>query len=105
MIDPDMARPKDGDTITVRDSPPPIVPWGAPHHSIPPWLTIMYVYSVDDDVCHELYSDAGSTSNVYISSSAIYSLVGIHDQLLFQLDHHVPFEYDPQWLILDDCMP
>jgi len=71
MIDPHVASPEEGHSIPVRYSPPPVVPWGAPHHSITPGLTIVDVNPVDYDVSHVLYGDAGSTGYVDASSSAV----------------------------------
>ena len=71
MINPHVASPKEGHSITVRYSPPPVVPWGASHHSIPPWLTIVDADPVDYNVGHVLYGDAGSTGYVDVSSPAV----------------------------------
>lgn len=64
----------------------------------------MNVETMNYDVGHVLDGNARSSSNVDVSSSAVDCLEGVHDQLLLQLDHHVSFEDNPEWLILDDTV-
>lgn len=61
----------------------------------------MNVQSMNYNVGHILYGYAGPTGNVDAGSSAVDGLERVHHQLFLQLDHHVTFENDPQWLILD----
>ena len=78
--------------------------WGGPNIAVPTLLAIMYVDSMDDDVCNIVYGDAWSISNMDARTPAVDRLVRVHDQLLLKLDDHVPGEDDPQWFVLDDRM-
>lgn len=76
----------------------------APNHGIPCGLTIMYMQTMDNYICHKLHRDTSPIRNVHINSSSIYGLEAVHDQFLFECDNHVPFEDDPEWPVLDDSM-
>lgn len=78
--------------------------WGAPYHSIPRLLAVMYVNPMYDNIGDELYCDACTISYVDINSTAVYCLEAVHDQLLLQLDDHVPLEHNPQRPVLDDSI-
>ena len=78
--------------------------WRASHHGIASGLAIMDVQTVNDNISDKLDSDASSISNVDISPTAINGLEAVHDQLLLQLDNHVPLEHNPQRFFLDDSV-
>ncbi|KAI5386969.1 hypothetical protein KIW84_073205, partial [Lathyrus oleraceus] len=48
--------------------------------------------------------NARSICNMYVCSSSINSLETVHNQLLFQLNNHVPLEHNPKWPILDNSV-
>lgn len=104
MVHPHVAPTEDGHAVTVGYSPPPVVLWGGPHHSIPSLLAIVYVQTMNDNVGHKLDGDAWPTSNVHAGSSTVDGLERVHDQLFLQLDCHVTLEDDPQWLVLNNGM-
>lgn len=95
VINPYMAWAKNRDSITVSHCPPSIVTWRAPHHSIASGLAVMNVETMNDYICNKLNSDARTISNVDIGPTAINGLEAVHYKFLFQLYHHVPFEYNP----------
>lgn len=64
----------------------------------------MNVKTVNDHIGHKLDSDATSISNVHIRPTTINGLEAIDNQFLFQLNHHVPLENNPERLILDNSM-
>lgn len=102
MVNPNMTPSKDRDTITVRYSPPPKVPWRASYHSVPTLLTIMDMNPMDDNVGHVLDRDTRPTRDVYGSSTTIDGFERVHDELFFEPNRHVSLEDDPEWLVLDD---
>lgn len=58
-----------------------------------------------DNVCDKLSGDASTMSDVNIDSTAINGFEAVHDELLFELDHHAGFENNPKRLGLDYSMP
>lgn len=78
--------------------------WRASHHGIPCGFAIMDVKTMDNDVSHKLDCDASAISNVYIYPSSINCLKTVHDEFLFQSNHHVPFEHDPKRFLLNNSM-
>lgn len=68
---------------------------GATNHSIPSWLAIMDMDTMDDDIGDKLNSNAGSKGNMNIGATTINSLEAVHDEFLLQSDHHVSLEHDP----------
>lgn len=104
MVDPDMPPTEYGNPIAVRYSPRAFVAWRVSYHSIPSLLAVMYVDAMDDDVAHVMYGDAWSSCNVDARTSTVDGFEGVHHQLLIQLNHHVPFEDDPQRLVLYHCV-
>lgn len=64
----------------------------------------MNVQAMNDNIGYKLNCDACSISNVHIDSSTINCLEAVHDQLLFQLNNHVPLEHNPQGPVLDHSM-
>lgn len=95
MVHPHVAPAEDRHAVAVGYRPPPVVPWGVPHHSIPALLAIMYVHPMYDDVGDILYGDAWPIGDVDASAPPINGLERVHDQLLLQLDDHVTCEHDP----------
>lgn len=100
MIDPNVFPAENRHAVTVGLRPPPCVARGVSNVPVPGLLTVVYVDSMDDDVGDVMYGDAWSISNVNTCTSTVYGLERVHDQLLLQLDHHVPLENDPQRLVL-----
>lgn len=78
--------------------------WRASHHGIPCGLAIMDVKTMDNDVGHKLDCDASAIGNVYIDPSSINGLKTVHDEFLFQPNHHVPFEHNPERFLLNHSM-
>lgn len=105
MVNPNVLTSKDGHPIAVRYSPPPGMLRRVSDIAIASLLTVMYVNAMNDDVGGIMNGYAWSISNVNTCTSTINSLERVHDQLLLQLNHHVSFEYNPQWLILYHSMP
>lgn len=99
-----MTRPKDGNGISISHGSPPKMSWRASHHGISCGLAIMDVKTMDNDVSHKLDCDASAIGNMYIYPSSINCLKTVHDELLFQLNHHVPFEHNPKRFLLNDSM-
>ncbi|RDX74976.1 hypothetical protein CR513_45203, partial [Mucuna pruriens] len=64
----------------------------------------MNVQAMDDDIGNKLDCDACPISNVHIHSSCINGLEAVHDQLLLQLNNHVPLEHNPEGSVLDHSM-
>lgn len=64
----------------------------------------MDVKTMDNNIGHKLDCEASTISNVNIGPTSINCLETIHDQLLFELYHHVSFEHNPERFILDDGM-
>lgn len=64
----------------------------------------MNVQAMNDNIGYKLNCDACSISNVHIHSSSINGLKAVHDQLLLQLNNHVPLEHNPQGPVLDHSM-
>ena len=64
----------------------------------------MNVKTMDDDVGDKLDSDASTVGYMDISTTTINGLETVHNQLLFQLYHHISLEHNPQRLILDNRM-
>lgn len=104
VVDPDVAPTKDRHAVAVRYGPPPVVPRGAPHVSVPSLLAVVDVNPVDDNVGHVLDCDAGAARDVDAGASPVDGLERVHDELLLQLDRHVPGEDDPQRVVLDHSM-
>lgn len=59
---------------------------------------------MDNNIGHKLDCEASTISNVNIGPTSINCLETIHNQLLFQLNHHVSFEHNPERFVLDDGM-
>lgn len=95
VIDPYMTRPENGDRVTVRHSPPPVMRRRASHHGVTGPPTVMDINTVDDDVRHILDRDARASSDRNVHASSVDRFEAVHDQLLTQSDHHVAFEHDP----------
>lgn len=95
MIHPNMASPENRNPVSVRQSPPPIMPRRVSNISIPALLAVVDVQTMDDDIRHVLNSNARPAGDVYIGSSAVDGLERVHHELLFQLNGHVTFEDDP----------
>jgi hypothetical protein len=64
----------------------------------------MNVKTMNDDIGDKLDGDASTIGYMDVGATGINGLETIHDQLLFQLYHHIPFEHNPQRLLLDDSM-
>lgn len=64
----------------------------------------MNVKTMNDDIGDKLDSDASTISYMDINTTTINGLETVHDQLLFQLYHHIPLEHNPQRLFLDNRM-
>lgn len=105
VVHPDMARPEDRHPVPVRQRPPPVVGRRRPHHGVPALLAVVDVDPVDDHVRHVLHRYAGPTRDVHAGAPPVDRLERVHDQLLLQLDRHVPREDDPQRLLLDHAVP
>lgn len=56
---------------------------------------------MDDDVGDVLDRQATAVGYVNVDATTIYGFEAVHDQFLLQGYHHVAFEYDPEWLVLD----
>lgn len=95
MINPNMTRSKNRNRVTVRHRPPTIMRRRASHHSVTRPPTIMYINPMDDDVRHILDRDTRASRDRDVHASSVDRLEAVHDQLLFQGDHHVAFEHDP----------
>lgn len=59
---------------------------------------------MNNNIGHKLDCEASTISNMNIGPTSINCLETIHDQLLFQLYHHISFEHNPERFILDDSM-
>lgn len=59
------------------------------------------MHIVNDHMVNILQSNATTSSYMNISSSAIYGLIVVNNELVFKLDHHACLEDDPEGLILD----
>lgn len=105
MINPYMLTWKYGNPITIGRIPPSRMLRWISYIPIASFLTIMYVNAMDNDVSSKMYGNAWPIGNVNTCTSTINCLVRVHNQLLVQLNHHVSFEYNPQWLILNHRMP
>lgn len=105
VVDPHMARTKDGYGITIGHGPPTIVSRRATNHCIPSWLAVMNVDSMDDDVRHVLDGDARAIGDVHIGPASVDGLEAVHDQFLLEGDHHVALEYNPEGPVLDHGVP
>ena len=57
-----------------------------------------------DNILHIFHSDARSIGYLNFDPSPINFLVTIHEKLVFEFNHHVPLENDPEWLWLDHVM-
>ena len=95
MINPNMTRPEYGNRVTVRHRPPPVMRRRASHHSVTRPSTIMDINPMYNNIRHILDRDTRASRDRDIHASSVDGLEAVHDQLLFQDDHHVPFEYDP----------
>lgn len=104
VINPDVARSKNGNGITISHGSPPIMGRRAPDHGVPSGLAIVDIKAMDDHIGDILDGDASPIGNMDIHSASINCLETVHDKLFFQFDHHVPLEHDPQWPVLDDGM-
>jgi len=104
VIDPYVACSKNGDTISVSHSSPPVMARRATNHRIACTLTIMYMETMNYDIRDKLDGDASPVGNVDIGSTSIYGLEAVHDKLLLEGNHHVPLEHNPQRLVLNDSM-
>ena len=104
MIDPDIARTKDGNAISITLSPQPIMCLGISDHSTPMNLNVVDLNSMDDDVADKLDGDASTTGNVDLNASSINGLIAGHDELLLEFDHHAAFKDNPQWASTCNCM-
>lgn len=100
VVDPDVLAVEDRDAVAVRHPPPPVVPRRVPYHGVRPGLAVVDVDAVDDDVGDVVDGDARAASNMDAGAPAVDRLVRVHHELLLQLDDHVSFEDDPQWLVL-----
>lgn len=105
VINPNVAGTKDGDGITIGHGSPTKVGWRAANHRIACGFAVMDVEAMDDDIGDKLDGNARAISNVDIGTTTIYGLEAVHDKFLLQSDHHVTLEYNPEGLVLDDCMP
>ena len=104
MVNPYMAGSKDGNGISISHGSPPKMSWRASHHGVPCGLAIMDVKTMDNDVSHKLDCDASAIGNMYIDSSSINGFETVHDEFLFQLNHHVSFEHNPKRFLLNHSM-
>ncbi|RWW17256.1 hypothetical protein GW17_00018818 [Ensete ventricosum] len=101
MVDPDVARTVDGYAIAVAPGSEAVVVLGVPDHAAVAGLDVMDVEVVDDDIVHELDSDAGAAYDLDVGAPAIDRLVAVDDQLLGEADVHVVGEHDPERPVLD----
>lgn len=104
MVNPNVLPAENRHAVPIRLRPPPRVVRRVSNVPVPGLLTVVYVDPMDDDVGDLMYGDAWSIANVNASTSTVYGLERVHDQLLLQLDHHVPLENDPQRLVLNHRM-
>lgn len=82
VVNPNVARSKNGDGIAISHCPPPIMRWRAPNHGIASGLAIMDVETMDDDIGHKLDCNASPIGDVDIDTSCINCLKAIHEELL-----------------------
>lgn len=105
VVDPYMAGTEDRHPIAICHCPPPVVSGRAANHGIASGLAVMDVDSVDDDVGNILDGDTCTISNVDVRATPIYGLEAVHYEFLLEGDHHITLEHDPEWPVLDHCMP
>lgn len=82
MIDPNMARSKNGDPITIRHRSPTIMRLRAPNHGVTSSLTIMNVNPMHDDVRHVLNRDTRSAGDVHVHATTVDRFEAVHDEFL-----------------------
>lgn len=95
MIDPDLTRSEDGDSVAVRFCAPPIMRRARADVSLAGRDAVVNVDVVDYNIADVLERDAPSAYNVHVSTAAVDCLETVDDQLLFELDEHVAGEDDP----------
>lgn len=104
VVNPNVTRPKDGNGIAISHGPPSKMGGGTANHSIASRLTIMDMDAMDDDIGDELDGNAGSISNVNVEATTINGFEAVHNEFLFEGDHHVSLEHNPQRPILNNGM-
>lgn len=105
VVDPHVAPSEDGDAVSVRHGPVPVVLGGVPDVGVPPLLAVVDVEAVDNDVRHVLHGEAGPAGYVHAGPPPVDRLERVEHQLLLEPDRHVPGEGDPQGLVLDGPVP
>lgn len=96
MVNPNMARAKDGNSITITLSPYTIVVLRISDKSTIPRLNVKNFDSMDDHILDELEGKTSPIDNVDVSSSSINGLITCHNQLLAQPNGHAMSKGDPQ---------
>lgn len=102
VVHPNVARTKDGNSITIGHGSPAVMRRGAADHGIPSGFAVMDVETVDDDIGDKLNGYAGAVGNVYGGPSTINGFEAVHYELLLESNDHVALEGDPEWFVLDD---
>lgn len=102
VVHPNVARTKDGNSITIGHGSPAVMRRGAADHGIPSGFAVMDVETVDDDIGDKLNGYAGAVGNVYGGPATINGFEAVHYELLLESNDHVALEGDPEWFVLDD---
>lgn len=82
MIDPNMLRVKDRDSVAVRFRPKPRVLRRVSDVRVPGGLAIVNVNPMNDHVAYVVYGDAAPTGDVHARASAVDCLERVHQKLL-----------------------
>ena len=101
MVNPNMRRCEYTDRIAIRAEAMTNVHCSTPNKARLPRLTVMNTNPMYNNMAHTLYSDARPVSNLHLRSPPINSLETIHNQLIFQRNHHVLSKNDPKRLSLN----
>jgi len=99
VINPNILRSEDGNSIPITSSSVSIMVDRVPNQTTTTPLDVMNVNAMDDNILHELNSDPGTISDVDFNTTSIDCFVTIHDKFLVKLNNHASLEYDPQWFL------
>lgn len=104
VVDPDVVGAKYRHCGTSVRSSLPVMRGRASDHRRSGTFAVVDVHAMNDDAMHILHSQASTAGDMDVVASTIDGLVTVDHEFLFERDHHVAGEDDPERLLLQNAV-
>lgn len=78
MVEPDVRRSENRDTISIASGPDSNVVYGVSDHATSQRLSVVDVKAVDDHILDELQGDSATVGDVHVGATRVDGLVAGH---------------------------